>query len=131
MPPPLPLQPAAPSWRLTCGAHRLLASEDCGPAGPLLLGLTDDVDLALVQISWQGGAEEPQVGLGEGGGVRGGGGGGSVCCGVQFCGACGAGLAACPCRMLPHARRPARQGSLEGIGGRYRQPASVRWREGS
>ncbi|GLI69754.1 hypothetical protein VaNZ11_014434, partial [Volvox africanus] len=69
-------KPLTPFWRLCCGAHRLLTPE--GPvqmfyhhqpqpqplAKPLLLGVTDDVDCAVLQVDcWRRGeAKQPESG---------------------------------------------------------------------
>ncbi|GIL86925.1 hypothetical protein Vretimale_15539 [Volvox reticuliferus] len=71
-------KPLTPFWRLCCGAHRLLTAE--GPvqmyyrhqpqpqpqtqAQPLLLGVTDDVDCAVLQVDcWRRcAAQQPESG---------------------------------------------------------------------
>lgn len=50
------LPPAA--WHLSCGANRMLSCE-CAGAG--LLGLSDDVDCAVVSVSWPHAQRQPRV----------------------------------------------------------------------
>ncbi|KAG2483809.1 hypothetical protein HYH03_017332 [Edaphochlamys debaryana] len=81
-----PDKPLPPAWRLSCGAHRLLTAE-AGvalappPAGhlepaaqqqPLLLGVTDDVDCAVLRLGRAGEAGPGQeAGAGAAGGSAG------------------------------------------------------------
>jgi hypothetical protein len=61
-PPPPRAGPARILWHLSCGASRLLSNE---AAGCGLLGLSDDVDLAVVSVRWPSSQQQQQEGSSE------------------------------------------------------------------